>query len=81
MESKKPVEKAPTANPEPVAKQWANIIQGNRTFGNGLNLEYTQPGIEVEISAEEWSEGGKLWKFPLVGKVLKSRPPYTEVLK
>lgn len=54
-------------NPTP---SWADIIRGNRTHGNGIMLEYIKPGMEVEITDDEWEEGAKIWRFPAVAKII-----------
>lgn len=66
---------------EQVQKAWADVVRGNRIAGNGLELEYVRSGEEVEITEDEWNEGEKIWRYPVVGKVVNSNPPYTEVLK
>lgn len=68
-------------NPRQTTPTWSEIVMGNRSFGNGLNLEFIPSGEEVVFSDKEWEEGAKVWSYPLAGKFGKARPAYAEVLK
>lgn len=35
--------------------------------GHGMELQYVEPGQAVQISLEEWDEGGKLREHALAG--------------
>lgn len=62
-------------------KTWSDVVKGNRAIGNGLSLDFFPVEEVVRISEEDWEEGARLWKFPVVGSIVNARPSYTEVLK
>lgn len=56
----------PPAPPAALTTPWADIVKGNRSVGNGMNLEYISNNGEAVISNDEWEEGANLWRHPLV---------------
>lgn len=65
------------------AKQisYIDAVRSNRAGGHGLVLEYKLQGFVVEISPEEWDEGGKLWQFSVLTTVVGHKPSYGEIQK
>lgn len=69
LENEASIEKAvknqviPPVNPN---KSWSDIVEGNRSVGTVLKLNFVPTADVSKISPENWDEGAKLWSYALL---------------
>lgn len=63
-------------------KSWSDVVSGNHSYERVVNLEYIPPTeAVVKISQEEWDEGAKIWKFPVLVYSPTVKASYLEMSK
>lgn len=62
-------------------KTYSSIVKGNRAGDSAFSLKYVEPGEYVEISADDWDEGGQIWNHAVMGMVVSQKPSYAEMCR
>ncbi|GLT28117.1 hypothetical protein SLA2020_030730 [Shorea laevis] len=63
-------------------RNWAEVVQGNRSGMKGLKLDY-YPVVDgvVEFDEDEWNDGVKHWQFALMGYTIGIKPSFKEMVR